>query len=463
MKVPDTATSVLVLGLGRSGRAAAELSLEHDRRTVVLDSADSAKLRDRAAALRARGAEVILGWSSTRWDRPAELAVISPGIGAESVLGRLAAGLDCPVLSELEYGFRHCSCPVLAITGTNGKTTTTQAAAHCLVRSGRRVVAAGNIGLPLSQAARRSSELEFIVAEVSSFQLERTAGFAPYAAAFLNFSSDHFDRYGGMSDYLAAKLRMFRWMKRSDRIVLRHDLSADGSVQAALPDGVRGTVRFRSDGKTDAEWFVSGAGVLCRRTPAGRIERIVPAGRLKMAGRHNLENALAALALCELAGVPPREASVALADFSPGRHRLEPIATAGGVRFINDSKSTNPDSLLCALETASGATGEQTILLIAGGLDKGLDYGELRPFLARWVREVFLVGTCRERLAKQWHDVVSCQAFASLAAAVDAAVDAACPGDTVLLSPGCSSQDMFSDYMERGNAFCEQIERRIGT
>ncbi len=445
-----------------SGRAAAELSLEQGRRTVVLDSADSAVLRDRAAALRSRGAEVFLGWSSARWNRAAELAVLSPGIGAGGALGRLASGLDCPVISELEYGFRHCSCPVLAITGTNGKTTTTQLTAHCLVRCGRRAVAAGNIGLPLSQAVRRSTDLDCIVAEVSSFQLERTAGFEPYAAAFLNLSPDHFDRYAGMADYLAAKLRMFRWMRHSSRIVLRHDLAADVSVRAALPEGGRGVVCFRSDGAADADWFISRDGVLCRRGAAGEVEPVLAAGRLNVVGRHNIENALAALALCELAGVPPRDAGAALVGFAPGRHRLELVAAAGGVRFVNDSKSTNPDSLRRALEALGTVSGEPNILLIAGGLDKGLDHGELRPILARWVREIFLVGTCRERLAKQWHDVVSCQAFASLAAAVDAAVDAARTGDTVLLSPGCSSQDMFSDYAERGNAFCEAIKRRIG-
>lgn len=460
----ETAPTTLVLGLGKSGLAAAELSLSQGRRTTVIDSADSARLQTRAASLRAESADVRLGWSAPRWEAPVDLAIVSPGIAADSALGRLAGSLDCPVISELEFGFRHCACPILAITGTNGKTTTTQAVTHCLTHCGRRVVSAGNIGVPLSAIAGESSELDFAAVEVSSFQLERIDCFTPAAVALLNLTPDHYDRYAGADEYLNAKLQVFQNMHSADRVVLRWDLAANAAVRAALPPTGRGPVRFRSDGNSDADWFVSSDGAaLCRRCATGAVERIVDVSRLHLVGRHNLENALATLALCELAGVPPRDAARALIEFRPGRHRLETAANHDGVRYINDSKSTNPDSLRRALEAVGASDGHRNILLIAGGLDKGLDHGDLVPILAKTTRRIFLVGTCRKRLANQWCDVVSCGEFACLPAAVDAAIDAARPGDTVLLSPGCSSQDMFLDYAERGNVFCEHVKRRTGT
>ena len=462
MNLAESST-LLILGLGRSGLAAAELSLSRGHSTTVLDSADSPSLRRGAVSLRAKGAAVHLGWSGLCPPAPADLVVVSPGIAADSPLGRLADSLGCPVISELEYGFRHCACPILAITGTNGKTTTTQAVTHCLTHCGLHVISAGNIGLPLSAVAEGSAELDFAVVEVSSFQLERIDAFEPAAVAFLNLTPDHYDRYAGPEQYLNAKLRVLRNMRRADRVVLRWDLAANSAVRTALPSAGGVPVRFRSDGQSDAEWFVSGDGTtLCRRDTTGAVEPIVNVSCLHLAGRHNFENALATLALCELAGVPVRDAARALVGFMPGRHRLEEVAHRDGVRYINDSKSTNPDSLHRAVEALSTSGGRRNILLIAGGLDKGLDHAELKPVLAGNARRIFLVGTCRKRLANLWSDVVSCKEFASLAAAVDAAIAAARPGDVVLLSPGCSSQDMFSDYAERGNVFCEHVKRRIG-
>ncbi len=454
----DSWRHVLILGLGSSGLAAAELALRFGRRVTVLDGADSPELRDRADLLEARGAGVRLEWNEAAGAPEADVAVISPGIPPGSPLGRLAAASPCPVISELEFGYRHCACPVVAITGTNGKTTTTEMTVRALRHSGKRVEAAGNIGVPLSEAVRRSQGLDLLVVEASSFQLERIPTFAPLAAAFLNFAPDHLDRYENETAYLDAKLHLFDNMRRGQSVILSDTAWNRPAVRARIE--ARGLIPRLFSVSPGAQCeFGLDAGALIRRR-AGKTVRLLDLQAARAPGRHNAANLLAALALCEASGAAIPRCAEALRDFVPGRHRLELAAVHEGVRFVNDSKSTNPDSLRCALECLGRE--RRRILLIAGGLDKGLDFRRLRPLLHRWVREVFLVGRCRNRLAKQWNDVVSCKVFASFAAAVDAAVNAAGEDDVVLLSPGCSSQDMFANYAERGEIFCDLVKRRIG-
>lgn len=458
-----TRRRILVLGLGISGAAAARQALRLGGAVTVLDAARTAMLETRAAALEAEGAEVRLGWSAPAWDGPAPaLAVMSPGIAPESVLGRLAAGLACPVVSELEFGFRHLACPVLAITGTNGKTTTTELLTACLAAAGKRVCAAGNIGDPLCDAVPLSGGLDFLVVEVSSFQLETIDTFAPLAAAVLNITPDHLDRYGGMGPYAAAKARLFRRMPRADHVVMRPDVLDVAEIRRALPaDGSR-PVFFSLNDVAAARYVVRGAdGMLCRRAaPGGALEELMPAGELQLKGGHNLENVMAVIALAELAGVPFAAIRPALAQFAPSRHRMELAAEAGGVRYINDSKATNPDAVVRAIETLAPPPPGR-ILLIAGGLDKGLEFSLLRPLLARHVRQVGVIGKCADSLVNQWQDIVYCKKFLSLEAAVDDAVANARPGDTVLLAPGCASMDMFSSYAERGSLFCDLVKRKV--
>ena len=451
---------IVVLGLGVSGYAAADLAAHHAAQVTVLDVGDSPALRERAAMLCERGVRVHLEWPSDAWDEGADLVIVSPGIPPESLLGHLAAGFDCPAISELEYGFRHCPCPILAVTGTNGKTTTVELLVHCLNRAGIRAMAAGNIGKPLCEAARRSSLLDFLVVEVSSFQLERVDRFAPLAAAVLNVSPDHQDRYSSFEEYARTKLRLLANVTRRNRIVLRESLAETEAVQRALPQDDSQPVTFAAHESLFADYFLADDGVLCRRSAPATVRRLLPRTAIRLDGRHNVENVLAALALAQAAGIAPDELARHVATFAPAAHRLELVGVHRGVRFVNDSKATNPDALVQALATtAAAATGQ--ILLIAGGLDKGLDFGSVAPLLAAHAKAVFLIGRCRERLAKQWFRVVSCKVFASLTAAVDAAADDACPGDTILLSPGCASQDMFTDYAERGREFCTLVKRRI--
>lgn len=451
---------ILVIGLGISGEAAAELALQSGARLTVLDAVDGARQQARAESLRTRGADVRLGWNREAWDGTAPtLAVLSPGIPPASVLGRLAAGLTCPVVGELEFGFRHVACPVLAITGTNGKTTCTELLAACLRQAGRRVLAAGNIGVPLCEAARKSGQLDFLVVEVSSFQLETCERFAPLAAAVLNITPDHLDRYGGMPEYAKAKALIFRNMPDAGRIVLRPDVAAMPEIRAALP--AAGTpVLFSSTDDLWSAYFLDSDGMLCRRE-GGKSVPLMHRDQLKLKGLHNVENVLAVIALAELAGVPFPNLRAGLEAFAPSPHRLELVAAANGVRYINDSKATNPDSVIRALETVAPPPPGR-VLLIAGGLDKGMDFSSLSPVLSRHVREIFLIGKSRDMLANLWRGMVYCHQFSSLEAAVDAAVEHAAPGDVVLLSPGCASMDMFANYAERGEAFRKAVKRRIG-
>jgi UDP-N-acetylmuramoylalanine--D-glutamate ligase len=456
--MPAEKQNFLILGLGVSGLAAAELARAQGGRVTVLDGCQTASLADRARRLENQGVEVHLGWQQESYNGPVDLAIISPGIGGETALGKLAAGLACPVISELEYGFQHCLCPILGITGTNGKTTTVELLVHCLTHAGQRVVAAGNIGTPLCEVAGESANLDCIVTEISSFQLEKLDRFQPTASALLNLTPDHLNRYASYEEYIGTKARLLTRAGSASRNVLREDLLDCAVVQQALPDDLS-PITFSSKDSRSATFFVDSGGILCERTPSG-ITPLLSRDRLQLQGAHNMENALAAVALCAYVGVSSHEAAAALPSFCPSAHRLEAVGQYGGLSFVNDSKATNPDSLIRALE-ASGSDNDKKIVLIAGGLNKGLDFCAVAPLLRECVRKVVLIGACRDQLAQQWKATADCEICSSLAQAVDRAIESASPGDTVLLSPGCASQDMFSNYAERGRQFCELIKRRF--
>ncbi len=452
--------NVLVLGLGESGLAAARLARLYGASVTVLDSGRQAAVQERAETLRRVGITVVIEWTGDHAGVAPDLAVISPGIPPTAALGRLAAGLTCPLISELEFGYRMCACPILAVTGTNGKTTTVELLGHCLRKAGLRVAVSGNIGVPLCDAVRRSHALDVMVVEVSSFQLEGVERFAPLAAAILNVTPDHLDRHGDMDTYLRTKLRLLRHLPCPADAVLRAELASQPRVREELA-GAPTTFSATDDGRST--WFAAANGDLCLRDPARPAPRVVlPAADVRLPGRHNQENILAVLALAHRAGVSPERLAPQMASFALGEHRLETVAVRNGIRFVNDSKATNPDALLRALETVTAGATQANVLLLAGGLDKGVSFAGTEPLLRRHAKGVFLIGTSRKRLAQFWGDVVSCRLYASLSAAFDAAVDEAVPGDVVLLSPGCASQDMFANYGERGRAFRDLVQRRFG-
>jgi len=442
---------VLVLGLGRSGQAAALLA--HDRGATVIgfDEQDTGGLRE----FRTRQASqfaIELGWHGDRLP-DANLIIISPGLPPWSPLRRAAETGRVPVLGELAFGARFCPWPMLAVTGTNGKTTTTELIEHLLRRCAFRTLAAGNIGYPLSQVARENHDLDFIVAEVSSFQLEHAAGFVPHAAALLNITSDHMDRYPDFAAYAAVKLRLFAGLDDPRRCVIRHDLLP--RWHNAFPD--RPVPITFSVIEPTADWHCAD-NTLFHRDPDGVKAPFCRLEQLQLAGAHNIENLLAATAMVHaVTGLSPDRIAAAAAEFRTGRHRLEPVAEWRGIRFINDSKATNPDAVIRALAACGG---ERNVCLVAGGLDKDMDFRPVREAAGK-IKCAFLTGMAKNRLATCWNDVIDCTCCDTFEEAVLGAMAVAVAGDVVLLSPGCASMDQFRDYQERGDCFINIIHRRI--
>ncbi|MEA2012807.1 MAG: UDP-N-acetylmuramoyl-L-alanine--D-glutamate ligase, partial [Verrucomicrobiota bacterium] len=390
---------------------------------------------------------------------------ISPGISKTSMLGCFATNSDIPLIAELEYGFLHCSCPVLAITGTNGKTTTVEMLTHILSLCGKKVMSAGNIGIPLSEVSGKSGNLDYVIAEVSSFQLEESKHFAPLAAGIINITDDHMDRYDGISGYARAKFNILQNIYFPEKIVLGKTVY-DKYWEKYAPKNLRNkkplTVENNSSREPNSDFYTNKDGYIYKQERGTLLfEKILDTQLLRLNGQHNFENLMIALAMSQIVGINIHNAKDALFSFCPGSHRQEIIAVAEGIRYVNDSKATNPDALLNALRRF-GEKKQQNIILIAGGRDKNMCFSETRSLVAQYVKRVFVIGESRTKLTKEWADFVLCTQTASFISAIDGAMEIASSGDTLLLSPGCASQDMFVDYVERGEIFSKEIKRRLG-
>ena len=455
--------NVLILGLGLSGYAAAELAIRHGAYVTVLDSYNSVNLEERAQRLLNRGAKVYLDWNKEFWNESVELLITSPGIHPKSLLSRLASRFSCPIVSELEFGFNYCSCPILAITGTNGKTTTVELVIHCLRGAGAKVLAAGNIGNPLSEVARKSAPLDYVVVEASSFQLEAISNFTPLVAAILNISEDHIDRYESYSDYVKSKLKLIKNMRRSKNLIVKYETLLQKEVQSCLSSNGINPITFSAQkGTRTCNYYLGQDGHVYYRTLTEAIP-LFNSDELKLHGNHNLENVEAALAICNSIGIPHSKTTPRIKNF-PGRpNRQELIAICNGVKYINDSKSTNPDALIHAILAYGVASEEGTgnIILIAGGRNKGMNFNSVIPSIKRFVKEIYLIGESREELAQLWNQYIPCRKFSSIEVVVSSAIENSIEGDIVLFSPGCASQDMFTNYEERGNFFSNEVKRRL--
>lgn len=431
---------VLVVGLGASGWAAARALVEIGSSVHVTEGSSSNQMEERAEWLRSRGATVEVGGHDL--DRlDADLAVVSPGIPPSAPIMQALERSATPVISEVELAYRLATCDFLAVTGTNGKTTTTSLLAAMLALSGVPSVAAGNIGLPLIDAIGEVGAGGAIALEVSSFQLAAIDTFRPKVAVLLNIAEDHTDWHGSMDAYAAAKARIVENQLADDFFVVNgHDRRAmdiagrapsrvvELSVDAAPADGIGiedGAVMWRG-------------------------ERIFDASDILLPGRAGVEDTLAATAAALAYGIDVEVVRTAIGDFTPLRHRLEEVATVDDVRYIDDSKATNPHATLAAV------SGLHDVVLIAGGRSKGIDLsslaGTVPPVIA-----VVAIGEAAEEVTKVFADLVPVDRASSMEDAVRAARARSVPGGSVLLAPGCASLDMYGSYSERGDHFARVV------
>lgn len=426
----------VVLGLGHSGEAAALLLREEGADVTVCESCDNASLREKAAKLRARGIEVILGGDAERDPATYDVCVLSPGIDPGVPLVRNVLGKKIPVIGELELAFEECICPVVAITGTNGKTTTTELTTVMLRDSGVRTMASGNIGLPFATAVRQSTELDVMILEVSSFQLETIDAFRPQVAVWLNFSPNHLDRYRDLEDYRKAKLRVFMNQTPEDYAIV--------NARENLPPISARRITF-SAYEPNADFTLRHGVIFYQGEP------VLDQRKTRLEGFHNAENLMAALGVGLALGVELETMAAAVGEFTAPVHRCELVRDFEGVRWINDSKATNLDSVEKAIHSQTRPT-----VLIAGGKDKGFEFDSIAPLVRERVLVAILIGEMKERIAASWSGV-DCRISSSLEEAVAEARKVARPGDAVLFSPGTSSFDMFRNYGERGNRFKDAV------
>ena len=430
--------NAVVLGLGHSGEAAALLLCEEGARVTVCETGATAAIRAKAADLEARGIRVLLGDAADTDPSVYDVAVLSPGIDPTVTLVQNVTGKNIPVIGELELAFEECSCPTVAITGTNGKTTTTELTTEMLKACGVRTMASGNIGLPFATAVRSSNELDVMVLEVSSFQLETVRTFHPQVAVWLNLSPNHLDRYPGMKEYRDAKLRIFENLTSSDFAVV--------NAASELPPLAARRITFSAH-RNDADFTLDGSRICF----GGQV--VLDQEHTRLRGIHNAENLMAALAIGHALDVEFDLMAGAVTEYTAPAHRCEFVRELDGVRWINDSKATNLDAMEMAIRSQNSP-----IVLIAGGKDKGFEFDAIAPLVRERVRAAVLIGEMRGLIANSWTGL-ACHTASSLEEAVALAAGLAQAGDVVLFSPGTSSFDMFRNYGERGNLFKTQTHQ----
>ena len=440
---------VMVIGLGVSGLAAARLLASCGARLVMTDLRADPRpdLHGESGAGddSMPSGEIHLGSEDPAWLDGVDLVVTSPGVPPASRLLTEADRRRIPVIGELELGSRFVKAPIVAVTGTNGKSTVTTLIGEIFKAAGRRVFAGGNLGMPLVEAA--GEEFDVVVAEVSSYQLERTERFKPHVAVHLNLAEDHLDRYKDFDEYGTAKARLFRMQDRYDWAILNRDDPRVWFLRTKISAQVMSFGLGPAD-STPAIGYDGSDLIFDIRTRHGRISL----KRLRLVGRHNIANAMAAAAAALVSGIEPRVIEAVLADFAGLPHRMEFVVDRDGVTYIDDSKGTNVASVVEAL-----AAVRAPVILIAGGMDKGGDYAPLREPLGEKVRLLILIGAARDTMGAALKDATEIELVQTLDEAVRRAAATARRGDTVLLSPACSSFDQFRNYAERGRIFQELV------
>jgi len=431
---------VMIVGLGVSGRAAARFLGARGASLLLTD-----KKTDLETSELPRG-EVHLGFESAAWLKGVDLVVTSPGIPRDSILLREAVARGISVIGELELASRFTTAPIVGITGTNGKSTVTTMIGDILKAAGKRVFVGGNLGTPLIEAAEQ--DVDALVIEISSFQLEWIEKFRAHVAIHLNLSDDHFERYRDLEDYGRAKARIFENQGAGDFAILNRDDPNVWKLHLPMRSRVISFGLGAAPVGGDAMWPDTTVLFFDINGRRGRLD----IAQFKIPGKHNLANAMASAAAALAIGVEPIAIEEGLARFKPLSHRIEMIHEWRGVRFIDDSKGTNVGAVVEALAAVSAP-----VILIAGGFDKGGDYAPLRKPLAEKVKLAIFIGAARDKMRAALDGATQIVAVETMADAVKRAAEVAVAGDTVLLSPACSSFDQFRDYAQRGNVFKELV------
>jgi UDP-N-acetylmuramoylalanine--D-glutamate ligase len=449
---------VLVVGLGKSGLAAALFLRKRGAQVTVSDMRSAAALAKEIPALLEHGIMVESGGHGLLTFRRQDLIVVSPGVPMDTPELVQVKTFGLPIIGELELAAQFLKGNILAITGSNGKTTTTALTGEILAAAGIETQVGGNIGVPVVDLIEKSTDTGWSVLEVSSFQLETTNLFHPKIAVILNITPDHLDRHGSFENYAMAKERIFSVQTKADALVL----NADNARAAAAAARTSARVYWFSLEKPveQGAWIERGehdAQVVFRATAGSVIEPILPSSRITLKGAHNVENILAAVCAARLAGAQPEAIAQAVENFRAVEHRLEYVGTDNGVEYFNDSKATNVDAAAKAIAAFPGC-----IHLILGGKDKNSNYADLSDLLRQRVKVVYTIGSAAEKIESQIRGVVPIVSSETLDKAVAAARKAARPGDIVLLSPACSSFDQFENYEHRGRVFKELVLEHIG-
>lgn len=439
---------VTVVGLARTGMACVRFLIEQGARVTATDLKTERELSSEAATLRSLGVDIELGGHSADRLLQSDLVLLSPGVplSLEPLQKALAKGI--PVLSEVELAFRFLRGRIIGVTGSNGKTTVTTLIGELLPGAGLFSQVGGNIGTPLISLIDRSREDGFTVVELSSFQLELTERFRAHIAVFTNISPDHLDRHGSLEAYVESKKRILRNQTREDWAILNAD---DPVVTRMAHDTEAQVLYFSRLLQPDEGVFVRGEAILARID--GREQEMMKISDISLPGAHNVENVLAALAAGLAAEADPKCMAESVRRFKGVEHRLEWVAQIGGADYFNDSKATNVDSTMKALQAFPG-----NILLIAGGRDKGSDFTTLRPLVAGRVKQLILIGEASEKISLALEGAAPQLRAPSMDQAVHMAWQHAAPGDVVLLAPACASFDMFQDYEHRGRVFKQHVE-----
>ena len=441
---------VLVVGLGKSGRAAALFLRRRGAQVTVSDVRSADQLAQQIPSLLEAGIIVEAGGHGMHTFHSQDLIVVSPGVPLNTPELVQASNLVLPIIGELELAAHFLKGKILAVTGSNGKTTTTTLLGEILAAGGLQTLVGGNIGVPVIELIDDSTDASWSVLEVSSFQLETTQHFHPAISVILNITPDHLDRHGSFENYAAAKERIFAAQSAEDSLVLNADNTPCEEAAA------RSTARIYwfsiEHAVPQGAWLQQGA-VVYRAAENAATEYVMPLSGIPLKGAHNIENVLAAVCAARLAGVSAESIRSSVESFQAVEHRLEYVATRHGVAFYNDSKATNVDATAKAIAAFSGG-----IHLILGGKDKGSPYTVLGELLRERVSAVYTIGAAAGKIESELRGVVSLYSCETLEKAVAAAFAAARSGEVVLLAPACASFDQFESYEHRGRVFKQLVK-----